>query len=61
MKKNRPDPSSGILIKSWDAHYKKVVVLRFSDDDSFLFSGGEDALIHVNAHSLLYSSMNLMK
>eukprot|EP00850_Spirogloea_muscicola_P013947 SM000097S24800 [mRNA] locus=s97:332384:335507:+ [translate_table: standard] len=39
--------ASGALLRSWPGHYKAASVLAFSDDDSLLLSGGEDALVHV--------------
>ncbi|KAF9364201.1 Pre-rRNA-processing protein ipi3 [Mortierella sp. NVP85] len=39
--------ATGILHRTFDAHYKKVTVLRFSSDDTVLFSGSEDAAVHV--------------
>jgi len=38
---------SGILFNSWEAHYRKVTALRFSDDAVALVSGSEDSAIHV--------------
>ncbi|KAG0360104.1 WD40-repeat-containing domain protein [Gamsiella multidivaricata] len=39
--------ATGILHRTFDAHYKKVTVLRFSSDDTVMFSGSEDAVVHV--------------
>ncbi|KAG0355698.1 Pre-rRNA-processing protein ipi3 [Podila minutissima] len=39
--------ATGILHRTFDAHYKKITVLRFSADDTVLFSGSEDAVVHV--------------
>ncbi|KAF9996413.1 Pre-rRNA-processing protein ipi3 [Modicella reniformis] len=39
--------ATGILHRTFDAHYKKITVLRFSSDDTVLFSGSEDAAVHV--------------
>ncbi|KAF9430824.1 Pre-rRNA-processing protein ipi3 [Podila epigama] len=39
--------ATGILHRTFDAHYKKITVLRFSSDDTVLFSGSEDAVVHV--------------
>ncbi|KAF9135461.1 Pre-rRNA-processing protein ipi3 [Mortierella sp. GBA39] len=39
--------ATGILHRTFDAHYKKITVLRFSADDTVLFSGSEDASVHV--------------
>ncbi|KAJ2594881.1 hypothetical protein GGF39_004048 [Coemansia sp. RSA 1721] len=39
-------PSSGRLLRSWDAHYGAVTCLD-SHDDGVLISGGEDAAVHV--------------
>ena len=39
--------TTGEQLRAWDAHFKKVTALRFTDDDSFLVSGGEDAVINV--------------
>lgn len=35
--------ASGRLLRSWPGHYKAVTCLAFTDDDSTLISGGEDA------------------
>ncbi|KAF9908831.1 Pre-rRNA-processing protein ipi3 [Linnemannia zychae] len=39
--------ATGILHRTFDAHYKKITVLRFSADDTVMFSGSEDASVHV--------------
>ncbi|KAF9167972.1 Pre-rRNA-processing protein ipi3 [Actinomortierella ambigua] len=39
--------STGVLHRTFDAHYKKITALRFSADDSVLFTGSEDAAVHV--------------
>lgn len=40
--------STGTLLRSWDAHFKRVSALVFaSEDDALLVSGGEDAIVHV--------------
>lgn len=39
--------ASGILYKSWDAHYRQVSVLRFTEDGAALLSGSEDSSISV--------------
>ncbi|KAF9920625.1 Pre-rRNA-processing protein ipi3 [Linnemannia zychae] len=39
--------ATGILHRTFDAHYKKITVLRFSADDTAMFSGSEDASVHV--------------
>jgi hypothetical protein len=39
--------ASGDLVRSWDGHYKAVSSLAFTDDDSFLVSGSEDAMVNV--------------
>ncbi|KAG0248460.1 Pre-rRNA-processing protein ipi3 [Mortierella polycephala] len=39
--------ATGILHRTFDAHYKKITVLRFSSDDTVMFSGSEDAAVHV--------------
>ncbi|RUP24752.1 WD40-repeat-containing domain protein [Jimgerdemannia flammicorona] len=39
--------STGNLLRSFDAHYKRVSVLRFASDDSALVSGSEDAGVNV--------------
>lgn len=36
---------SGKMLRSWRGHYKAVTALRFVHNDSFLVSGGEDALV----------------
>ncbi|CAM9600506.1 unnamed protein product, partial [Pylaiella littoralis] len=37
--------SSGTLLRAWDAHYKAVSALTFGPSGSFLYSGGEDAMV----------------
>lgn len=39
------DTTSGQLLRSWAAHYKRVTALAVLDDDSMFFSGGEDTLV----------------
>ncbi|KAK7445391.1 Pre-rRNA-processing protein ipi3 [Stygiomarasmius scandens] len=39
--------SSGILFNSWDAHYRQVNVLRFTQDGSALISGSDDSSVSV--------------
>ncbi|KAF9950753.1 Pre-rRNA-processing protein ipi3 [Mortierella alpina] len=39
--------ATGILHRTFDAHYKKITALRFSTDDTVMFSGSEDAVVHV--------------
>jgi len=39
--------ASGELLRVFDAHYGKINVLRFTDDDALLLSGGEDATVNV--------------
>jgi pre-rRNA-processing protein IPI3 len=39
--------ASGILFNVWDAHYRKVTVLRFSAEGACLLSGSEDAGVSV--------------
>ncbi|PKY38151.1 WD40 repeat-like protein [Rhizophagus irregularis] len=39
--------STGILCKVFDAHYKRISVIKFSNDDSVLISGSEDAGVNV--------------
>ncbi|KAF7323161.1 WD40 repeat-like protein [Mycena chlorophos] len=39
--------SSGILFNAWDAHYRKITVLKFSNDGSALLSGSEDSGVSV--------------
>ncbi|GBC04692.1 hypothetical protein RclHR1_05810004 [Rhizophagus clarus] len=39
--------STGILCKVFDAHYKRISVIKFSNDDSALISGSEDAGVNV--------------
>lgn len=39
--------SNGQLLRQWSPHYKAVSALAFTEDGSFLCSGGEDAMIHV--------------
>ncbi|TFK39957.1 WD40-repeat-containing domain protein [Crucibulum laeve] len=39
--------SSGILYNSWDAHYRQVNVLRFTNDGAALISGSDDSGVSV--------------
>eukprot|EP00268_Persea_americana_P036723 TRINITY_DN3624_c1_g1_i1.p1 TRINITY_DN3624_c1_g1~~TRINITY_DN3624_c1_g1_i1.p1 ORF type:complete len:226 (-),score=36.74 TRINITY_DN3624_c1_g1_i1:2581-3258(-) len=39
--------ASGTLLKKWNAHYRAVTCLVFSDDDSLLISGAEDGCVRV--------------
>ncbi|KAF9435445.1 Pre-rRNA-processing protein ipi3 [Entomortierella beljakovae] len=39
--------ATGILHRTFDAHYKKISVIRFSADDTVMFTGSEDAVVHV--------------
>ncbi|KAH8111012.1 pre-rRNA-processing protein IPI3 [Phellopilus nigrolimitatus] len=39
--------ASGILFNLWDAHYRKVTVLRFTHDGAALISGSEDSGVAV--------------
>ncbi|KAF8637643.1 hypothetical protein AX17_002711 [Amanita inopinata Kibby_2008] len=39
--------SSGIMYNSWDAHYRQVAVLRFTQDGAALLSGSEDSGVSV--------------
>ncbi|KAJ1657513.1 Pre-rRNA-processing protein ipi3 [Dispira simplex] len=39
--------STGALIRSWDAHYKTVTAVRFAQDDSYVVSSSEDAVVQV--------------
>ncbi|CAO3635747.1 unnamed protein product [Cunninghamella echinulata] len=50
--------SSGLLIKVFDAHYRSILRLGFSNDDSLLISAGEDATINVWLVSSLLSNNN---
>ncbi|KAJ7065191.1 WD40-repeat-containing domain protein [Mycena amicta] len=38
---------SGILYNAWDAHYRKVTVLKFTNDGAALLSGSEDSGVSV--------------
>jgi pre-rRNA-processing protein IPI3 len=39
--------SSGILFNAWDAHYRRVNVLRFTPDGAVLISGSDDSSVSV--------------
>jgi WD40 repeat protein len=39
--------ASGILFNFWDAHYRRVNVLRFTNDGTVLVSGSEDSSVNV--------------
>jgi pre-rRNA-processing protein IPI3 len=41
------DTSSGVLIRTWDAHYKAVTQIKISSDNSMLYTSGEDGIVHV--------------
>lgn len=41
------ETSSGILYNSWDAHYRQVNVLRFTNDGDALISGSDDSGVNV--------------
>lgn len=36
---------TGTLLKHWNAHYQAITAIVFTSDDSFLVTGGEDALV----------------
>ena len=38
---------TGALLAVWQAHYKPVSAVSFAEGDSFLYTGGEDANVHV--------------
>jgi len=40
------ETSSGLLLRVWEGHYKKVNSIAFTDDDSLMISGGEDGIIN---------------
>ncbi|KAI5121624.1 hypothetical protein M0805_001154 [Coniferiporia weirii] len=50
--------ASGILFNVWDAHYRKVTVLRFSQDGAALISGSEDSGVSVWSVSSLLADEN---
>lgn len=39
--------ASGILYSAWDAHYRRVTVLKFTHDSAALISGSEDSGVSV--------------
>ena len=39
--------STGRMLNSWDGHYKAVTALKWTDNDTFLLSAGEDALLNL--------------
>ncbi|KXN86545.1 Pre-rRNA-processing protein IPI3 [Leucoagaricus sp. SymC.cos] len=39
--------SSGILFQSWDAHYRRVSVLKFTNDGTAIISGSEDSSVNI--------------
>ncbi|KAK0202802.1 WD40 repeat-like protein [Desarmillaria ectypa] len=39
--------SSGVLFNSWDAHYREITVLRFTQDGAALISGSQDSGVSV--------------
>ncbi|KAL5492469.1 IPI3 [Sanghuangporus weigelae] len=48
--------ASGILFNVWDAHYRKVTVLRFTQDGAGLISGSEDSGVSVWSVSSLLAN-----
>lgn len=40
------DWASGDLLRTFDAHFKKVTKLCFTADDRYLLSAGEDAVVY---------------
>ena len=38
---------TGQLLCAWKAHYRKVLALKFTDDDAVLVTGGDDAMVHL--------------
>mmetsp|Transcript_9395 Transcript_9395/g.14163 ORF Transcript_9395/g.14163 Transcript_9395/m.14163 type:complete len:468 (+) Transcript_9395:53-1456(+) len=51
---------SGTLIHSWDAHYKAVTVLTFSNDNCTIYSGSVDAMVSSwNLLNLLQKDSNI--
>jgi pre-rRNA-processing protein IPI3 len=48
--------ASGALLRTWPAHFKAVAALSFTNDGSFLLSGGVDAMVAVwNVNDLMAS------
>ncbi|PSR76142.1 hypothetical protein PHLCEN_2v8640 [Hermanssonia centrifuga] len=45
--------ASGIMYNAWDAHYREVNVLRFTQDSAALLSGSEDSSVSVWSMSKL--------
>jgi pre-rRNA-processing protein IPI3 len=39
--------ATGVLYRSFDAHYKRISALRFTDDDTALVSASDDASVNV--------------
>lgn len=46
--KNKRKVLSGNMLRSFEAHYKKINVIRITDDDNFVITGG---LILIKFHS----------
>jgi WD40 repeat protein len=40
------DAHSGELVRSWAAHYRRCAAIRFSDDDTLVLTGGDDAIVN---------------
>eukprot|EP00128_Syssomonas_multiformis_P006609 Colp12_sorted_trinity150504_noHs@24117 len=38
---------TGLLLRIWEAHFKTITVVRFSDDGDSIFTGGEDAAVYM--------------
>jgi pre-rRNA-processing protein IPI3 len=39
--------ASGILYNSWEAHYRKINVIKFTQDGAAIITGSEDSAVHV--------------
>ena len=46
--------ASGILFSAWDAHYRQISVLRFTNDGAALISGSSDSGVSVWSVSRLF-------
>jgi WD40 repeat protein len=41
------EASSGLLLVAFKGHYRQVLAVKFSDDDSILITSADDAMVHV--------------
>lgn len=39
--------ASGALLRTWEAHYRSITAIQFTDDDSHVITASEDSLVRV--------------